>query len=206
MVAENISVPMDAIAWALRKAGVPVEKPMFGSDWMKEKGVTPQVEQGASKVIGDTIGMISPMGFTKQGAKAIMEVGGKMKNLPVGMSIKDVSQDAAQDMLTSVNPTGSVFTEYTPHIRATQPLSKNMVSLADTMGANPDDLITIYRGAPSSQKSIVPGDFITDNPQLAKDYAGSGKVIQMKVRRGDVLDNLDEPLGGEYIYRPSAKK
>ena len=91
MVAENISVPMDAIAWALRKAGVPVEKPMFGSDWMKEMGVTPQVEQGAPKVIGDTIGMLSPMGFTKQGAQALIEGAGKLKNLPVGMSIKDVS-------------------------------------------------------------------------------------------------------------------
>jgi hypothetical protein len=204
MVAENVSMPMDAIAWALRKAGVPVEKPMFGSDWMKEKGVTPPVKEGASKVIGDTIGMISPMGFTKQGAQAMIEGVSKLKGLPVGMSIKDVS--GPQELLSSVNPTGSVFTEYTPDLRATQPLSKNMVSLAETMGANPDEFITIYRGAPSSQKSIVPGDFITDNAQLAKDYAGSGKVLQMKVRRGDVLDNLDEPLGGEYIYRPSAKK
>jgi hypothetical protein len=91
MVAENVSVPMDAIAWALRKAGVPVEKPMFGSDWMKEKGVTPPVREGASKVIGDTIGMISPMGLTKQGAKAMVDGVGKLKGLPVGMSIKDVS-------------------------------------------------------------------------------------------------------------------
>jgi predicted GNAT family acetyltransferase len=91
MVAENVSMPMDAIAWALRKAGVPVEKPMFGSDWMKEKGVTPPVREGASKVIGDTIGMISPMGLTKQGAKAMVDGVGKLKGLPVGMSIKDVS-------------------------------------------------------------------------------------------------------------------
>jgi ribosomal protein S18 acetylase RimI-like enzyme len=54
-------------------------------------GVTPPVEQGASKVIGDTIGMLSPMGFTKQGAQALIEGAGKLKNLPVGMSIKDVS-------------------------------------------------------------------------------------------------------------------
>jgi hypothetical protein len=84
MVAENVSVPIDAIAWALRKAGVPVDKPMFGSDWLKEKGVTPQVEQGASKVIGDTIGMVSPLGFTKQGAQALIEGAGKLKNIPVG--------------------------------------------------------------------------------------------------------------------------
>jgi GNAT superfamily N-acetyltransferase len=96
MVAENVSMPMDAIAWALRKAGVPVEKPMFGSDWMKEKGVTPPVREGASKVIGDTIGMISPMGLTKQGAKAMVDGVGKLKGLPVGMSIKDVSEISAK--------------------------------------------------------------------------------------------------------------
>lgn len=84
MVAENLSVPVDAIAWALRKAGVPVDKPMFGSDWMKEKGVTPTVPEGAAKVIGDTIGMISPMGLSKQGAKAMIDAGSKLKGLPVG--------------------------------------------------------------------------------------------------------------------------
>lgn len=102
MVAENVSVPIDAIAWALRKAGVPVDKPMFGSDWLKEKGVTPQVEEGASKVIGDTIGMISPMGFTKQGAQALIQGAGKLKNLPVGMSIKPV------DFGLPVNKDGTV--------------------------------------------------------------------------------------------------
>jgi hypothetical protein len=206
-IAETASMPVDALAWALRKVGLPVgDKPVMGSDWMREKGLTAPVQEGASKVVGDTIGMISPMGLSKQGAKAMIDAGSKLKGLPVGMSIKDVGASAPQEMLTSVNPTGSIFTEYTPQLRATQPLSKNMVSLAETMGANPDEFVTIYRGAPSSQKSIVPGDFITDNAQLAKDYAGSGKVLQMKVRRGDVLDNLDEPLGGEYIYRPSAKK
>lgn len=93
MVAENVSVPIDAIAWALRKAGVPVNKPMFGSDWMKEKGVTPEVEQSGAKVIGDTIGMLSPLGFTKQGAKALIDAGSAVKNMPVGMSVKNVGDE-----------------------------------------------------------------------------------------------------------------
>lgn len=91
MVAENVSVPVDAIAWALRKAGMPVDKPMFGSDWLKEKGVTPTVPEGAAKVVGDTIGMISPMGLTKAGGQAMIEGAKKLKGLPVGMSIKDAS-------------------------------------------------------------------------------------------------------------------
>jgi hypothetical protein len=99
-IAETASMPVDALAWALRKVGLPVgDKPLMGSDWMREKGLTAPVQEGASKVVGDTIGMISPMGLSKQGAQAIMEVGSKMKNLPVGMSIKDVS--GAQGMLPS---------------------------------------------------------------------------------------------------------
>jgi predicted GNAT family acetyltransferase len=90
-------MPVDALAWALRKVGLPVgDKPVMGSDWMREKGLTAPVQEGASKVVGDTIGMISPMGLSKQGAQAIMEVGSKMKNLPVGMSIKDVSEISAK--------------------------------------------------------------------------------------------------------------
>ncbi len=91
-IAETASMPVDAIAWALRKAGVPIgDKPMMGSDWMREKGLTAPVQEGASKVVGDTIGMISPMGLSKQGAKAMIDAGSKLKGLPVGMSIKDVS-------------------------------------------------------------------------------------------------------------------
>jgi hypothetical protein len=100
MVAENASMPVDALAWALRKMGVPVgDKPVMGSDWMREKGLTAPVQEGASKVVGDTIGMISPMGFTKQGAQAIVEGAGKLKGLPVGMSIKDVSGPQSQALM-----------------------------------------------------------------------------------------------------------
>jgi hypothetical protein len=63
----------------------------MGSDWMREKGLTAPVEEGMSKAIGDTIGMVGPMGFSKAGSQAIIEGGKKLKGLPVGMSIKDVS-------------------------------------------------------------------------------------------------------------------
>jgi hypothetical protein len=91
-IAETASMPVDVLAWALRKAGLPIgDKPVMGSDWMREKGLTAPVQEGASKVVGDTIGMISPMGLSKQGAKAMIDAGSKLKGLPVGMSIKDVS-------------------------------------------------------------------------------------------------------------------
>ena len=104
--------------------------------------------------------------------------------------------------LNSLNPTGGLFVDYTPNLRATQPLGNRMTTLDKTMGGSPEDMITIYRGAPKNQKGIVAGDFVTDMPELAKSYAGEGNILKMNVRRGDVLDDITEPLGNEYIYRP----
>lgn len=108
------------------------------------------------------------------------------------------------ETLNSVNPTGGVYVDYKPEDRATALLGDNITTLNETMGGNSDSQITIYRGAPRGQKEIVPGDFITTNRQLAKDYAGDGIVLEKTVTLGDILDSLDEPLGEEYIYRPNA--
>jgi hypothetical protein len=43
--------------------------------------------------------MISPMGLSKQGAKAMIDAGSKLKGLPVGMSIKDVSGPQSQALM-----------------------------------------------------------------------------------------------------------
>lgn len=108
-----------------------------------------------------------------------------------------------QFTLTSLNPTGSVFADYTPHIRATAPIGGSLTTMAETHGVHPDTPLRIYRGAPAHQKAINPGDFVTDMHQLAKDYGG-GNVIHHDTTYGDVLDDRDEPQGGEYIYRPRA--
>ena len=61
-IASNVSAPVDGIAWALRKAGVPVPpKPMGGSDWMAEKGLTRTVEPGLAQLLGEAAGMAGPM-------------------------------------------------------------------------------------------------------------------------------------------------
>lgn len=103
--------------------------------------------------------------------------------------------------LDSLNPTGSVFAKYSPKQRATAELADNITTLDKTMGKSADEMITVYRGS-SKGGEIVPGDFITTNKQLAKDYAGTGKVLEKKVKLSDVLDDIAEPLGEEYIYRP----
>jgi hypothetical protein len=107
-----------------------------------------------------------------------------------------------EQVITSVNPTGSLYVDYTPQARMTMKLGKNMTTLDKTSGKSPDTLITVYRGAPKTQKQIVGGDFITTNYDLAKSYAGNGHVIESKVKMKDILDDSESPLGDEYIYRP----
>lgn len=124
-----------------------------------------------------------------------MTVAKKLKKVP---SIKNT-----EEVLNTVNPTGSISVEYNPAVRAAMKLGKNMTTLDKNLGESPDKIVTIYRGAPKTQKSIVPGDFITTNRQLAKDYAGTGVVLEKKVKLSDILDVVDEPLGEEYLYRPS---
>jgi len=127
----------------------------------------------------------------------------KKSSPPTGFKGKATSERA---VLNSLNPTGNVFKDYTPQARATAPFGKNMTTLDKTSGKPANEMITVYRGVSGKQKTIVPGDFITTNKQLARDYAGNGKVLELKVRRGDVLDDLSEPMGEEYIYRPSSSK
>ena len=209
MVAENLSVPVDAIAWALRKAGVPVDKPMFGSDWMKEKGVTPTVPEGAAKVIGDTIGMISPMGLTKQGAKAMIDAGSKLKGLPVGLSIKDVSGAYPQAEALAL-----------AQQRAALPVEQGGLGLAPTntaaerAAAMGFDDKTWYHGTNADIKKFDPKKsaqggitWIAENPQYSADYASraGGNVIPLQANLGKQAgwkeyDNLgiDELAGRGY--------
>lgn len=108
--------------------------------------------------------------------------------------------------LNNLNPTGSLLVGYDPKYRATAPLGKNMVTLDKTQGGSPNDKITIYRGSVSSQKKINPGDYITDMKELAESYTGEGNVLELEVRKGDVIDDSNEPGGNEYIYRPNADR
>lgn len=106
-------------------------------------------------------------------------------------------------VISTLNPTGSIFAEYTPAQRMKAELAPNITTLDKTSGENPNTVITIYRGVPKgSGAKIQGGDFVTTNKQLAKDYAGDGDVISQEVKMSDILDDEDEPLGEEYLYRP----
>lgn len=93
-IAETVSMPIDAIAWALRKAGIPNsivgDKPVMGSDWMAEKGFTRPTQEGVSKMAGDFVGMVSPLALEKnvasQLAGALRNFKPKVGNMFIGES------------------------------------------------------------------------------------------------------------------------
>jgi hypothetical protein len=77
-VAGNVSGPVDLISMALNKLGIPVKAPVGGSDWMRQQGLTADVQQGAAQVAGDTFGLLAPtMAVAKapQIAKGLLQMG-----------------------------------------------------------------------------------------------------------------------------------
>ena len=111
------------------------------------------------------------------------------------------TQPQQEVAITTLNPTGTIFTEYTPEDRDRLPLGENITTYDVTAGVNPTEKVTVYRGVPNDVNEIKSGDFVTTNKQLATDYAGTGKVISMEVNANEILDDKTEPLGEEYILR-----
>ena len=116
------------------------------------------------------------------------------------------SVEKKEPTLDDLNPTGGVLVDYAPQDRATIKLGKNITTLDKTSNKDADTAVTIYRGAIKGQKDIVAGDFVTTNKELAKSYSGEGNILEKEVKMKDVLDDSTEPLGEEYIYRPSREK
>ena len=104
-------------------------------------------------------------------------------------------------VLDTLNPTGSVFADYSAEQIDKLPLGQNITTYDKTAGLKPEQQVTVYRGVPAGVTQIVSGDFVTTNKQLAKDYAGIDNVISMIVRADEILDDITEPLGEEYILR-----
>lgn len=169
-------------------------------DYSKYIPTTSDPVKAAGKITENALGNKYP-GFIKD-----TELTKSAKNQAVRNIIKKAAVDSKTPTLDSLNPTGKLFTDYTPESRASMKLGDNITTLDKTSGESPSKLVTVFRGTASNQKGIVPGDFITTNEQLAKDYAGSGKIVSKKVPLSHILDDKTEPLGEEYIYRPSSNK
>lgn len=111
---------------------------------------------------------------------------------------------AKEWILDTVNPTSSLYVDYTPSKRANSVISsKDLTTLDKSLWKSPDDYITIYRGTVRWQKEMNPWDFVTDLPELAKSYAGWDKiVISKKVKYSDVIDSIKDGWANEYLYIP----
>jgi hypothetical protein len=75
--ADTVAAPVDVLAWALRKAGVPVGTPVGGTDWMRQQGLRRDVPQSAASLAGETVGLLSPMvaaAKAPQIAKGLLQV------------------------------------------------------------------------------------------------------------------------------------
>lgn len=59
--AANMSAPVDGIAWLLRKAGINVDRPVMGSDWMRERGLTAEPTNKLAGILGESVGGVLPM-------------------------------------------------------------------------------------------------------------------------------------------------
>lgn len=156
--------------------------------------------------IGVTLGAKPALQTGRNMSEGLGAMQGRMvanANAPRTLNAGFRGQRGAVGTIDSLNPTGSVFVEYNPNNRANAKLASNIVSYDKTAGGSPEDLITIYRGLPKDKKNINSGDFVTTNKQLAKDYAGDGHVIAMTVKKSELLDDINEPLSEEYIYRKS---
>lgn len=59
--ASNVSGPVDLLAWALRKAGVPVPSNAFGgSEWMRQQGLTAEPTNKLAGMLGEGVGLAAP--------------------------------------------------------------------------------------------------------------------------------------------------
>lgn len=116
------------------------------------------------------------------------------------------SRRVANDgVLDSLNPTGTIFTEYAPEDRAGLELAPHIRPYSEVNDVDPNERMVVYRGVPKGvQSELADGDFITDMEQLAKDYAGYpyGDVISQEVFADEILDDMEYPMSGEYLFRP----
>ena len=75
--ASNVSAPIDAMAWLLRKGGLPIpQNPVGGSDWMAQRGLTAEPQNRLAGLLGEGFGGVAPI---VAAAKAPQIAGGLLR-------------------------------------------------------------------------------------------------------------------------------
>ncbi len=113
--ASTVSAPVDGLAWLLRKAGVNIgDRPIGGSDWMQNKGLTAEPKNKNLGLLGEAIGGATPTivaAKAPQLANALLKMGENAAipqtlNNQAGMLLFHGSNDAKP--ITKING-GGVF-------------------------------------------------------------------------------------------------
>jgi hypothetical protein len=104
--ASNISGPVDMLAWALDKAGVPGQKkPVMGSAWLKEQGLMRDVPQSAASLAGETVGLLGPMGVAAKAPQIAA-----WRN-----AVNELAESGAGRMPRGAAPRGAITWHGSPH-------------------------------------------------------------------------------------------
>lgn len=203
--AETAGLPVDAIAWALRKLGVPIpEAPMGGTDWMKQKGLMREPENKTAGLLGDMTGTMAQIVVPMKSAQIAGGLLGMADNLAkpgpgpmgkqrgainltserpdyVGVHTAPMKSDATAPLhdLTKIYPDdiySSNAARYYGHYGDARDASA--IRSMQAVKGKPDELVTIYRAVPNDPKipSVINnGDWVTLSKKYAQEH-GEGAL------------------------------
>lgn len=199
-IASNVSGPVDLLAAGLRMGGLNVNNPMGGSQWMQERGLTRDVEMGAPRIVGETLGMAGPAlaaqfapkiaGALNQGIDNAMapatlnKQAGKVFVYPQDEALATAQRNAAKPV--SEGGLG-LPANNTPAQRA------QAMGFTDDAYHGTDKVFDSFQANGGTGKTHGTGAFFSDNPSVASTYSGSrdsGSVIpsMLKVDKPVVVD------------------
>lgn len=164
--AGSVSFPVDALAWALRKAGVPVgDAPIGGSNWMEQQGLTKPVPQRA-QVVGDI-------------ATGLLGITAAAKAPQIARGLLSMGDNLAAPR--TLNPQRGILSA------SSAPKGSNMETMRLYRAAD-DDYVS--QGFSFAEDKTIAHEY-TKNPGF-----GGRKVYSIDVPRGKVLDltDADDPF------------
>ena len=188
-VASNVSGPVDALSWLLRKAGagrVIGDAPVGGSEWMARQGLTAQPKNALAGILGESAGLSGPMVLA---AKAPQ----------VANALNRVVENAA--VPSALNPElGAIVYHGSPHKFDAFDASKiGTGEGAQAYGhglylAETPEVARSYRSAGADPSTFVPVRNIRDPAQMAAtalerasgDMRHAQAVLAQNVQSGDM--------------------
>ena len=174
-IAGSVSGPVDLITAALRVGGLNIEKPIGGSEWMNEKGLTIPVEMGAPRIVGETLGMAGPAVVAAKAPQIASAMNRGVQNLAAPTSLNRqagvVSFQTGKNLERPTKDFSAVIPEH--------PSLKRQMSHFSNLADNFD--VSIYK---------------TQNGNFAATYSPASHLSKNKsfVAQGDDLNELVEAL------------